>query len=138
MKTWLIDTGPLVSLLVVGDSLHDWSVEQSKHAPSTVYTCEAVLSEAFFVLRRDGHDAGALFDLVDAGQVRVDFEFRREHRQLRDLMQQYRDVPMSLADACLVRMTELSKDEACVWTLDRDFRLYRKNRRQSIALVAPW
>jgi uncharacterized protein len=52
-------------------------------------------------------------------------------------MRRYRDRPMSFADACLVRMAELHSD-SCIWTLDRDFRFYRKNRRQTLSLVSPW
>lgn len=137
MKTWLIDTGPLVALLVGDDTQHAWSVEQSKHAPATVLTCEAVVSEALFLLKRGGHDADDLFTLVDTGFLRTDFDFRDEYRQIRDLMRRYRERPMSFADACLVRMAELRAD-APVWTLDRDFQFYRKHRRQTLSLVTPW
>lgn len=137
MRSWLIDTGPLVALLVGDDTQHAWAVEQSRHAPTSVLTCDAVLSEALFLLKRDGHDADSLFALVDAGFLRSDFDFHGEHRQVRDLMRRYRDRPMSFADACLVRMAELDAD-ACVWTLDQDFHVYRKHRRQTLSLVTPW
>lgn len=51
-------------------------------------------------------------------------------------MRRYADVPMSLADACLVRMSELS-DDASVLTLDSDFRIYRRLGRQAIPLLTP-
>lgn len=137
MRSWLIDTGPLVALLVEDDTQHAWAVEQSRHAPTSVLTCDAVISEALFLLKRDGHDADSLFALVDAGFLRSDFDFHGEYRQVRDLMRRYRERPMSFADACLVRMAELNVD-ACVWTLDRDFHVYRKHRRQTLSLVTPW
>lgn len=137
MRIWLIDTGPLVALLVGDDTQHDWAVEQSKHAPTTVLTCEAVISETLFLLKRDGHDADDLFALVETGFLRSDFDFHGEYRQVRDLMRRYRERPMSFADACLVRMAELQAD-ASVWTLDRDFHFYRKHRRQTLSLVTPW
>ena len=137
MKTWLIDSGPLVAVLVGDDTQHDWAVEQLRHAPSTVLTCEAVISEVLFLLKRDGHDADDLFALVDAGFLRVEFDFHAEVRQVRELMRRYRTRPMSFADACLVRMAELRPD-ACIWTLDRDFAFYRKHRRQTLSLVSPW
>jgi uncharacterized protein len=137
MKTWLVDTGPLVALLCADDKHHKWAVEQSKHAPTTVVACEAVISEVLFLLKRAGHDTGELFALVEAGFVRCDFDFHAEHRRVRDLMHRYRDRPMAFADACLVRMAELKAD-SCVWTLDRDFQFYRKHGRHSISLVAPW
>jgi Tfp pilus assembly ATPase PilU len=51
-------------------------------------------------------------------------------------MRRYADRPMAFADACLVRMAELHAN-ASVWTLDADFRIYRKNRRQTLSLVIP-
>ncbi|HMK87138.1 MAG TPA: type II toxin-antitoxin system VapC family toxin [Steroidobacteraceae bacterium] len=137
MKTWLIDTGPIVALVVGDDSQHEWVVEQSKHAPAWVLTCEAVISEALFLLKRDGHDPDELFALVDAGFLRSDFNFRDQFRHVRELMHRYRDRPMSFADACLVRMAEVHADST-LWTLDEDFRFYRKNKRQTLSLVSPW
>jgi predicted nucleic acid-binding protein len=137
VKTWLIDTGPLVALLVGDDSQHAWAVEEAKHAPATVLTCEAVISEVLFLLKRDGHDFGDVFSLVETGFLRTEFDFHGEYRHVRDLMHRFRERPMSFADACLVRMAELHA-EAAVWTLDRDFRFYRKNRRQTLPLVTPW
>ena len=112
-------------------------MEQSKPCPATVVTCDAVISEALFLLKRDGHDTGTLFALVEAGFLRSDFDFQSEHQAVRALMHRYRDRPMAFADACLVRMVE-TRSDAVVWMLDRDFSVYRKNRRQSISLVAPW
>jgi predicted nucleic acid-binding protein len=137
VKTWLLDTGPLVALLVGNDSQHGWAVEQSKHAPATVLTCEAVISEALYLLKREAHDCDDLFALVEVGFLRMDFNFQAEQAHIRELMRRYRTRPISFADACLVRMAELHPDP-CVWTLDRDFQFYRKHRRQTLSLVAPF
>ncbi len=51
-------------------------------------------------------------------------------------MQRYADQPMSFADACLVRMTELHPDSMLI-TLDGDFRVYRRHGRQAIPLATP-
>jgi len=137
LKTWLIDTGPLVALLVGDDSQHVWAVEQSRHAPATVLTCEAVISEALFLLKREGYEGDDLFELVEVGFLRTDFEFHAERSHIRELLKRYREPVMSFADACLVRMAELHPD-ACVWTLDRGFQFYRKHRRHTLSLVAPF
>lgn len=137
MKTWIVDTGPLVALLVANDGRHEWAVEQCKSAPTTVLTCEAVLAEMLFLLKREGHDPGLLFALMEAGFVRVGFDLQREYASVRELMRRYAAQPMSLADACLVRLAE-QHPEAAVWTLNRDFRIYRKNRRQTLSLISPW
>ncbi|HZD54047.1 MAG TPA: PIN domain-containing protein [Woeseiaceae bacterium] len=136
MKTWLIDTGPLVALLAGDDAQHRWAVETSKESPATVLTCDAVISEALFLLKRGGHRTEDLFALVEAGFLRSEFDFHAEYRHVRDLMRRYQDRPMAFADACLVRMAEL-RPEASIWTMDSDFRLYRKNRRQTLSLVMP-
>ncbi|MGH6610677.1 MAG: type II toxin-antitoxin system VapC family toxin, partial [Burkholderiaceae bacterium] len=119
------------------DRRHDWAVEQSKHAPATVLTCDAVISEALFLLKREGHNVDDLFALVNAGFLRSEFDFHAEYRHVRDLMRRYRSRPMAFADACLVRMAEM-RPEAVIWTLDRDFAFYRKNGRQTLSLVATW
>lgn len=135
--SWLIDTGPLVALLVGDDRHHGWALEQSKQAPPTVLTCDAVISEALFLLKREGHEVDHLFDLVHAGFLHSAFDFHAEYRVVRDLMRRYRERPMTFADACLVRMAEL-RPEALVWTLDKDFHFYRKLGRQTLSLVSPW
>ena len=137
MKHWVVDTGPLVALLVGDDLQHAWAIEQSKHAPATVITCDAVISETLFLLKREGHRTDDLFALIESGFLRSDFDFQSEYGFVRTLMQRYRDRPMSFADACLVRMAEMDS-EACIWTLDRDFSVYRRNGRQTLAVVAPW
>jgi predicted nucleic acid-binding protein len=132
-----MDTGPVVALLCADDKHHAWAVEQSKYAPAVVFCCDAVISEALFLLKRAGHDGDQLFAMLDTGFLRSSFDFQSEHRQVRNLIRRYRDQPMAFADACLVRMSEIQQD-SCVWTLDRDYQFYRKSGRRSISLVAPW
>lgn len=136
MNLWLIDTGPLVALLARDDAMHEWVVEQAKQAPTSVLTCDAVLSEALFLLKRAGHDPDGLFALAETGFLRSRFDFDRERPALRDLMRRYAKLPMAFADACLVRMAELNPG-AAIWTLDADFRVYRQHRRQTLPLIAP-
>jgi predicted nucleic acid-binding protein len=137
MKTWLADTGPLLAYLVSEEEHHAWAAEQAKHAPSIVYSCEAVITEALFLLQREGYPFEPLFALAETGFLRCDFDFHQEYRPVRELMRRYRRQPMSYADACLVRMAELHP-EASVWTLDRHFQVYRCHQRQTISLIAPW
>ncbi len=66
--------------------------------------------------------------------VFIPFSIESERNQLRTVMKKYSNVPMSLADACLVRMSELYQDSAII-TLDSDFKVYRKSNRQSISLI---
>ena len=92
--------------------------------------------EAAFVLACDGFDADELFAMAEAGVIRVGLRFEDERVSPRELMARYRDVPMSLADATLVRLAELN-DESRVFTLDADFRIYRRHRNKIIPVLMP-
>ena len=131
-----MDTGPLVALLNRRDRHHDWAVDLFSSLKPPLYTCEPVLAEACFLLQDVPGGADAVMALVERGIVVVAFSVSEEAEALRRLMKKYADVPMSLADACLVRMTEFER-ESQVITLDSDFRQYRRNRRQVVPVVMP-
>jgi predicted nucleic acid-binding protein len=132
----VIDTGPIVALLNRRDRHHAWIREVLDTVEPPIFTCEAVVSEACFLLGRlvDGQDA--VLALLAKGIVKVDFRMLSEGDALQGLMRKFANVPMSLADACLVRMTELDAQSAIV-TLDRDFRVYRRHRRQVVPTIMP-
>ena len=132
----LVDTGPLVALLSERDRYHQWAAQAFSQASTPARTCEAVLSEAWYLLRATRRGQPALLELVERGLIGLDFSLAAELVAVRRLVTRYRDRPMSLADACLVRMAELY-DEAAVLTLDSDFTVYRKNGRQVIPVVMP-
>lgn len=133
----LVDTGPLVAALRSRDRHHGWTRTQLAALPGPLLSCEAVLSEAFFLLQAvpKGHEA--LAALIDRGILEVGFDFQDERDATLRLLRKYADTPMSFADACLVRMSEIYRD-AAVLTLDRDFVTYRRNGRERIPLLAPW
>ena len=74
--------------------------------------------------------------MLKAGFLTIDFSLSTEVEAVEKLMRKYETVPMSLADACLVWMSELM-DNAFVFTLDSDFHIYRKNGKQKINLIIP-
>ena len=117
----LLDTGPLVSFLADGLAHHAWAVEQWKQLRPPMLTCEPVLTEAAFLLKREGRDIDVLFALLERGIIRVGLAVEDQQADLRALMRRYRNRPMSLADACLVRLSEMH-GAAEVLTLDGDFR----------------
>ncbi len=137
MKVWLVDTGPLIALLEAAEKDHAWVVETLRSAPLPLLTCDAVLTEACFLLKRQHRDPNDLLIMAERGLFRVAFDFNREHTAIRSLLAGYANLPMSFADACLVRMNELHPESA-IWTLDRDFKIYRRNRRSSIPLISPF
>ena len=100
-------------------------------------TCEPVLTEACFLLGHNGGDPVRILRALNNGTLEIGFQLAPEAGPLETLMRRYQDTPMSLADACLVRLSE--RETNCrVFTLDSDFKLYRRNSRQVIPLIAPW
>lgn len=134
--TIIVDTGVLVALIDPDTREHAWAQRCVTRLPKPWLTSEPVLTEAAFLLARDGFDADELFALADADLLRVGLQFEKERASLRELMARYRDVPMSLADSTLVRLAELHPD-AKVFTLDADFRIYRRHRNQVIPVLMP-
>ena len=130
----IADTGPLVALLTRNDPFHKWAAEAFRqHAP--FITCDAVLAEAasFFP------DPIGILKLVARGDVVLDplFQLSAELPAVLALATKYSDAPMDLADACLVRMTEMHA-RCRVWTIDRqDFAVYRRNGRQVVPCEFP-
>lgn len=135
-KAILVDTGPLVAFLNRRDRYHDWSSEVFSGVEAPVFTCEAVVSEACFLLRQAKGGAEAVVKLVERGLLRIPFHLEPESAPIRRLLSRYGNIPMSFADACLVRMSEQMSD-AVVLTLDRDFRVYRRQGRNVIRTWMP-
>lgn len=136
MTQFLLDTGPIVAYLNRRDEHHRWAVDVLSDLTPPLFTCDSVLSEACFLLGRGRIDATAALALVAAGLVRSPLRVESEVARLGALMKQYRDVPMSLADACLVRMTE-HEDASVVVTMDSDFEIYRRHGRKRIPTLMP-
>lgn len=135
-KTVLLDSGPLVAALRKRDQHHAWARAQFEAAVDPFVTCEAVLSESFFLLERAREGKEALCTMLERGIVRVAFAFGDEAEATIRLLRRYDDTPMSFADACLVRMAE-QLNAAVVLTTDSDFLTYRKSSRQVIPVLMP-
>lgn len=132
----LLDTGPLVAFLAADEEFHDWAVVSFQHLQPKFLTCEAVLAEAFYLLDFAPEAMRKIESFLEQGWIKVPFHFEVERRAVMKLMRQYQNVPMSLADACLVRMAELYNGLQ-VFTLDSDFRIYRKYGNRGISLIIP-
>jgi len=132
----IVDAGPLTALLDAGDAWHPWAVARFKEIAGPLVTVEAVIAEACFLLRRNPGAQEDLLQMVADGLLRIPFSLENEVESVRQLRAKYRDLPMSLADACLVRLAEVLGDHH-VCTLDSDFRIYRKYGRTPIPLISP-
>jgi uncharacterized protein len=133
-RTVLVDAGFVVALLSSRDTQHEWAVAQASEFPPPWSTCEPALSEAFHLLGVRG--TPALGALLRRHALLVAFRLAENVEPILKLLEKYSDIPMSLADACLVRMTETLPNPILL-TTDRDFRIYRRHSRQVVPCVAP-
>jgi uncharacterized protein len=136
VRTVLLDTGPLVALLDRRDRYHEWAKTRLAEVRPPLHTCEAVLTEACFLLRRLPGGPQAVLDLVHRGLLTVHFSVQDEAASIQKLLMRYADLPIDLADACLVRLAELTRGSV-VLTLDSDFTVYRIRGRSPIPVLMP-
>ena len=132
----IIDTGPLVALIREQDSFREWTTAQMQDIQPPLYTCEAVLTEAMFLVRGHINGREILLEMLNEGFLVIEFQLNQHKTMILNMVRRYENVPMSLADACLVRMAELMPRSE-VLTLDSDFQIYRKNARYAIPTIAP-
>jgi len=131
----LLDTGPIVAYLSERDRYHDWAIDTFASLELPAVTCEPVLTEACFLIERNGQPASRVLDHTSRSEIRIGLQIDRELAAIRMLMERYASVPMSLADACLVRLVEITGLPIC--TLDSDFAIYRTHRHRALTLITP-
>jgi len=132
----IVDTGPLVAFFDRAERHHHWVVERVEELEPPLLVCEPVLTEAMYLLARYPRAQDAVFELLQNGAFSVAFRIEEHISALHKLSQKYRDTPMSLADACVVRMAEIHERHA-VLTLDADFSIYREHGRVPLPLIHP-
>ena len=132
----IVDTGPLVAFFDRSERHHLWAAERLEELDAPLLVCEPVLTEALCLLGRFPRAQDALFGLLQNGALVAAFRLEEHIAALHRLLRKYRDTPMSLADACVVRMAEIHEDHS-VLTLDSDFTVYRKHGRIPITLMHP-
>ncbi len=133
-KSCIVDSGALVALLDPREEHHRWAQEILFRQPEPWFVCDAVISETFFLLHEP--HARALEKLLRHGNLRLGMNLADELITVLDLIAKYADLPMSLADACLVRMSETLSDPLVI-TTDADFKIYRRNGRHVIPCLRP-
>jgi len=132
----IVDTGPLVALLDRSERQHVWVAARIDELDAPLFVCEPVLAETMYLVAHLGRAQDALFGLLQNGALRIGLQVGEHVAELRALHRKYREVPMSLADACIVRMAELH-DRHLVFTLDSEFSVYRKHGRVPLLLIHP-
>lgn len=132
----ILDTGPLVGSLDRDDQWHSWAAKQFTEIRQPALTCDAVISEACFLLRGTPDSRGKIFSLIERGVLRIVHILPDESPAVRTLLARYGQ-RMDYADACLVRLAELHRNHVIVTTNADDFRIYRRFGRQALALSMP-
>lgn len=133
----IIDAGPLIALLNPNDSYHSWAKDQFLNTSAALLSCEAVLSEAAHNLSRSRKNGlKLLIEFVNASPIQIPLSYIQNRKEILELVIRYTNVPMSFADACLVRLSELYPD-APILTLDSDFLIYRRNKNERLPIIVP-
>ena len=135
-KRVIVDTGPLVAFLNKNDSYHEWAKTQFSIITPPFISCESVISEACFLLRHYYNGARNILELIERELIVLPIDLQTESKSIKRLLEKYNNVPMSLADACLVRLSE-QISESVICTIDSDFKIYRKNKRDIIPVIMP-
>lgn len=133
----ILDTGPWIALLNPRDQHHHWARETWERISAPLHVCEPVVTETCFLAQRLGSGAQeAVLEFFQRGMIDLSFRLDYEGEAVGGLLKKYRDVPMSLADGCIVRMAE-QRERSMVFTLDSDFAIYRMNGRRRIPTLTP-
>jgi len=133
-RSVLVDAGFLVAMLSRRDFHHRWAVQQASENPPPWHTCEAVISEAYHLV--GGRGLSRLSAVLSRRAVIAGFNLDNNLEVVLALLEKYAGVPMSFADACLVRMSEILADPLLL-TTDSDFLIYRRHSRRVVPCLVP-
>jgi predicted nucleic acid-binding protein len=128
----IADTGFLVAFINRGDKHHQWAVDLAEQFSESFLTCESVLSETAFHTNSE-----YVFELLNLGLITLAFDCNDHLLQLEWLARQYGDQKPDFADLCLIRMSELFPHHPVITVNREDFRIYRRNKRETIPLICP-
>jgi predicted nucleic acid-binding protein len=129
----IADTGFIVAAGDRDDRHHQWALHVARSVTEPLLTCESVLAEAAFHLRSSSY----VLTLVEDGLLRVAFDCSENLVQLQELARRYADRQPDLSDLCLIRMSELYPRHTLITVDEEDFRVYRRNKRETIPLLCP-
>ena len=134
MKPVLLDTGVIVALLDRSERHHTQCATVVGGLKTALVTCEAVIAESCYLLRRFPGAAETVLENVDRGIFNIPFRLSEVAAPVRSLLRKYRDVPADLADACLIHLAD-QLSSADILTLDDDFQTYRWRKNRQFRLL---
>ena len=129
----IVDAGPLVAFLNQADQYHAWAVEVFRNYPPPYYSCPEVVAEAAALTGRPD----VLVELIQEQHLLISFALQDHTSAVLQLLRRYHNQDMDLADACIVRMSEILGDSTVITVDRRDFTIYRRKGRQIIPILAP-
>ncbi len=132
----LVDTGPLVAFFNRNDRFHDWAVDALTEENYKLITCEAVISEVIFITKNDKRVARALISMVQDGFLEIHTALGEATIQIMEMVEKYSDLPSSLADLCLVWLSD-EFEHVPIMTLDSDFNIYRSPYGDTLPVIMP-
>ena len=129
----ILDAGPLIAALNRDDAHHRWATDTLARLGPPFHSCPEAIAEAAAMTAQPG----AIVEMIQSGDIVLSFDLTAQAASVLALLKKYAGRGMDLADACIVRMTELTRSCRVV-TVDRDdFSVYRRNRRDLIPIVTP-
>jgi uncharacterized protein len=130
----LLDSSVVVALLDRSEQYHERCVNSVRELAAPLVTCEAVIAESCYLLRKLPAAVNAILENVARGVFQIPFQLSRSAADVAHILSKYQDVPADLADACLIHAAgQLAVGE--ILTLDRDFAIYRWGRRKPFRLL---
>ena len=135
MRAVLVDAGPLVALIEPTDARHQDCVDALATIDDPLITVWPAFTEAMYLVRGAERSEAALWGMLESDGIDQAQLDAADAAPMKTLMQRYRDQPMDLADAALVRVAERDGLNR-IFTLDRrHFQVYRINRRRRFIII---
>ena len=135
MHAVLVDAGPLIALLDRSDAHHDQVVTALRKIQDPLVSVWPVLVEAMYLLSFSWQAQKALWEIFETGTVQLLPLGSDDIPQMKTLMEKYRDLPMDLADAALVRVAEREGLRRVLTRDQKHFNEYRLPRKARFTLL---
>jgi predicted nucleic acid-binding protein len=132
----IIDTGAIVALLDENDQYHSFVDHKMRELSPPFYSCEAVITESFFLLQRIPQGVKKLISLLETDKITIHLSYNKYSSNIHEIITKYANLPASFADACLVQIYEITR-KAHIFTLDADFNIYRTPGGEPLSLITP-
>tara|TARA_R110002126_G_scaffold200584_4_gene348187 strand:+ start:27240 stop:27662 length:423 start_codon:yes stop_codon:yes gene_type:complete len=136
-KTAFLDTGPLISFIDKREYHNTWINSVFSEIDVSLKTNTAVITEAFFLLKRSSRGEEGLMKMINEGFLLVEDTFSSNSNFIFDVMNKYKNVPCAFADANILAMAE-NKKESIIITTDSDFLIYRNSKGKPLKLISPY